>query len=154
MEKAKKLKLNIAELICQGLALTLLFIPGMFYWEHWEEFMAGGYELKFQLSVSFMHATGNVNALLGYLMILLMATNIVILLLEIFNPQIKIKKILNWIFPVTTVGLMIITAVICSIQDSFGYKAPINWLFYFEMLILVTIAIISFIKISKKIGKI
>ena len=45
-----KSKLNLAGLVCQAISFVLLFIPGMYYWERWEEISWGVHRLEYQRS--------------------------------------------------------------------------------------------------------
>lgn len=146
-------KINLAELICQAIAITLLFIPGMFNWEHWEEIEWGISQLALRMPITFFHAAGNTNEVLGYLIATIMFANVAILILYIFKdvPQ-KYEKI-YLILPCASVGLMVLFAVLAGIRDDYGYCAPTNWLFYVDMLFLSATTVLAFMKLSKKVNR-
>ena len=148
-----KRTLNLIELILQAIACLLLFLPGMYYWEHWEKEFFGGYRLVVRLSISFFHAAGNTATFLGYLIAGLMFANVIILLFVIFgsSQMSKGKNIVHITIPFLTVALLILFSVIANAMDDYGYCAPVNSLFYFEMFLLLAVVVVSFMKCSQKI---
>ena len=147
-----KFKLNIAEMICQAISLTLLFLPGMYNWEHWEEIYGGyGDWLSSRTPFSFFDVAGNTYIVLGIIIIVLMLANLIFALLAILAPiRFKNGKIYS-ILPFITIVLMVVFSVICGIKDNWGYCAPISWLFYIEMLFLIATAVIALMKCSSKV---
>lgn len=145
-----KKNLNLAELICQAISIVLLFIPGMYYWEHWEPSWPG-HVLSMQISMSFFHIAGNTHPLLGYFIMLLMVGNLALLIAYIFREIPEKYKKLYTILPSAVVVLMALFSILAAIMDNYGYCAPINWLFYVNMLFLVATALLAFMRLSKNV---
>lgn len=146
-----KKNLNLAALICQAISIVLLFIPGMYYWEHWVPHQYGAMRLAYQGAISFFTAAGNTNPVLGYLILLLMVVNLVILIVYVFKGSSeRIKKIYP-VLPSLVVVLMVLFSILASIMDDYGYCAPINWLFYVNMFFIVATTLLVFMRLSKNI---
>lgn len=146
-----KKNLNLAALICQAISIVLLFIPGMYNWEHWVPYQYGALRLKYQEAISFFTAAGNTNPVLGYLILLLMVVNLVILIVYVFKGSSeRIKKIYP-VLPSLVVVLMVLFSILASIMDDYGYCAPINWLFYVNMFFIVATTLLVFMRLSKNI---
>lgn len=143
--------LNIIELILQALAMLLLFLPGMYSWQHWEEEAFGMYVRTFNMDVSFFHAAGNISALFSFLVSGLMLANIVMILISIFKFS-KRNKV-HIIIPILTIIVLVSFSIIANNRNEFGYCAPINWLFYFEIFLLLFVVLLAFMKNSKKLEK-
>lgn len=145
-----KRKLNIAEMICQAISIALLFLPGMYNWEKWEENLIG-YSLKARIPFSFFQTAQNITIVLGIIIIALMVANLVLILLTIFEPSKFKNGKIHIILPLAVIILMILFSIICGVRDEYGYCAPISWLFYVEMLFLAASAVIAFMKCSPKV---
>lgn len=144
-----KRNLNIIELILQGLAILLLFLPGMYSWEHWNEEAVGVYRRTLSMDITFFHAAGNTYDLFSFLIFGLMLSNIFILLLSIFKSS-KTNKV-HIVVPILTIVFLALFSFIAGIRGEYGYCAPINWLFYIEMFFLISIVFVAFMKNSKYI---
>ena len=144
-------KINIYELIVLGASMVLLFIPGMYYWEHWKSESVGISKLTMRLSISFMHAAGNTATILGYIILALMIIFAVILLVELFRPQRALNKVVQLSLPVLIIVLYVVFSLLAAHRDSYGYCAPVNVLFYIEIALLLATAILAFLKYSKRI---
>lgn len=151
-----KRKLNLAELICQAIATVLLFIPGAFYWQHWEEKLInpafpGQKELAFSMSVSFIHAAQNTFEVLPFIITALMLINIVLLIIYTFRDVPSKFDKFYLILPILSVFMAVLTAILAGRRDDYGYCAPINWLFYIELLFLLATVVLAFMRCSKRI---
>lgn len=146
-------KINLAELICQAIAIVLLFIPGIFNWEHWNTVDWGVSELSLRMPITFIHTASNTNAFLGYLTAAIMFINLALLILFIYKdiPH-KVEKFYR-ILPTASIILMVVFALLAGIQDDYGYCATVNWLFYVDMLFLAATTVLAFMRYSSKVKK-
>lgn len=148
MESLKiKRDLIVIELIIQGVEILLLFLPWMFNWEHWERYddvWGGGYTLIARFERSFVDILGLTNVFWGYMVIVFMAINIVLLLYYIFKSgRFNVAYIIT---PICILLLFIIFAFFACCMDDYGYCASLNWMFYVEVFLLITSSIVSFMK--------
>ena len=150
----KRLIVNLLSIFLHGTAFVLLFIPGMFYWEHWEQESWGIYSLSLRMNASFFHATGNISGFFEFLIVALLIVSAVWVFFDIFltdrlNRLIKnelIIKCLNIALPSLVVVFLFIFMCRAKIEDSYGYKAPPNILFYVEMFVLGIIVFLGALK--------
>lgn len=145
-----KSKLNLAGLVSQAISFVLLFIPGMYYWERWEEISWGVHRLEYQRSASFSDVVSGDN-ILGYLIILIMLCNLVLHIISIFKDIPKKTEMAFPILSTATIIILILFSIMESIMDDYGYCTPVNWLFYVNMLFLGTTTILAFMRLSKKV---
>ena len=145
-----KKNLTLAELISQAISIALLFIPGMYYLEHWEASWPG-HVLSMQYSTSFLIAAGKHCPILCVLVFLVMLFNLALLVTDVFKdiPE-KLKKLYT-ILPILAVALIALSSIIASIMDSYGYCASANWLLAIELFFMVTAVFLSFMRISKNV---
>lgn len=143
-------RINLCELIVQAISIMLLFIPGMFYWEHWEETGFGISTLKLKMSITFFHAADNTAKVLGYVIVALMLLNIAVMLIELFIPSKTPNNKIQIILPASITALFFLFASIAGTRDKYGYGAPVNSLFYVEILLLLSIIVMTLLKIRQK----
>ncbi len=149
-----RFKLNIVEMLCQAIALMLLFLPGMYTLEVWEPSLLG-YWLKYSAPSSFFLTTvehsGIIAIALGFTIAVLMVGNLVLILLTIFKSDKYKNGKGHTVLPLAVIILMVVFSLISAVRDEYGYCSPINWLFYIEMFVLLATSVIAFIKCSPKI---
>ena len=153
----KRLAINITALLLQGFSIVLLFIPGMFYWEHWEKESWAVSTLDLRMNATYFHITGNTSEVLGYFIVFLMILCAVWLLLDIIIPNkiseiIKSEKgitIINIALPSLVLALMIVFMFVAKKRDDYGYQAPPGTLFYIEMFLLAVIVFLCILKCTK-----
>jgi len=144
-----KHKLNIAELVFQGLSLLCLFLPWIYTWEHWEPHYLGGEILAYSSPMSFVELMGNISILLGFLVIAAMIANGYFIIEPLFKGYPKKFNILHKILPIAVVVFLAAFTIIASIEDSYGYCGVPNWLFYFEAFFVIAVMILAFLKCSR-----
>ncbi len=153
----KRLAINITALLLQGVSIVLLFIPGMFYWEHWEKESWAVSTLDLRMNATYFHITGNTSEVLGYFIVFLIILSAVWILLDILIPDRihnlfkakKIIRIIDILLPSLILVFMFIFMIVAKKRDDYGYQAPPSTLFYIEIFILAVIVFLSILKSTK-----
>lgn len=146
-----KQKLNIAELILQGISLLCLFLPWMYTWEHWVLHKGGGQILSASFPMSFFDVMGNVSILVGLLVIAAMVANCCFIMVPMFKGYGKKFGVMHKILPVAAAALLTAFTIIAAIEDYYGYCAVPNWLFYFEAFFVLAVVLLAFLKCSPNV---
>lgn len=141
------------------LGIIFLFIPNMFVQEYWQERMEyslyGSYNvwvLKRSTPISFLTATSNFDAIIGWCIIALIVIVLALFALNAIFYYARIKPLSFfakkfWVIaPVLPIALLILFSVKIGERDSYGYEANPSVLFYFEMGILIIAFLLDLFK--------
>ena len=155
----KRIVMNLIGILAQGIAIVMLFIPGMF---KCEVFNKVGFLIDSH-SENFFVTLDNGPGAWGYLIILLMIFNIILLLLEILIPQQALKRFdkNDLIFRITAISIPAVTSILLFVflfacegfrERGKGYFdfSGVQWckdtLFYIEIFIMFSIILLSVLK--------
>ena len=149
--------ISFVELFLSAICALFLFINGMFDLEYRVKYVGtAGFHFVSEEPTSFFEALselGTAYEILGYILLALIVTNIVVLLIPMFTENFKNKKWFAYISPIAIVILIFISILgrnTQPIETYWWYKIFPHTLFYIEIFILI---VNTFLSLYKNYGK-